>query len=158
MINKFWNRSFIRFAAVGIVNTAVDFVILNILVFGFSLNKIPANMISVSVAMLVSYALNYRIVFRNTDAKHGQKLVLFVAITMFGLFILQNLVIYLFVHTFTGPASIVSDILSKLGIELSQNFILLNTAKILATVVTMIWNFLMYRKFVFGPAKPTRSD
>lgn len=141
----------------GIVNTGVDFVILNILVFGFGLNKIPANMVSVSIAMLVSYALNYRIVFRNTDSGHSKKLVLFISITMFGLFILQNLVIYIFVHTFTGPANLVSDILSKLGIELSQNFILLNTAKVIATIVTMIWNFLMYRKFVFGPAKPSKS-
>lgn len=114
-------------------------------------------MISVTVAMLVSYALNYRVVFRNNDAKHGKKLVLFIAITMFGLFILQNVVIYVCVHSFTVPANLVSDALVKAGIDLNQNFILLNTAKVLATVVTMVWNFLMYRRFVFGPAKERQS-
>lgn len=155
IIKKIWNRSFVRFATVGIVNTGVDFLILNILVFAFGLNKIPANMISVSLAMLVSYALNYRVVFRNTDSGHGKKLVVFVAITMFGLFILQNLIIYIMVHLFTEPASLASSVLNYLRINLDEQFILLNTAKIFATVVTMIWNFLMYRKYVFGPAKPS---
>ncbi len=153
MFQKAWNRSFVRFATVGVFNTAVDFIVLNILVFGFSLDKLLANIISVSIAMIVSYALNYRIVFRNTDAGHGKKLVLFVAITVFGLFILQNLIIYLFVHTLTGPANLVSDILNTVGINVSKDFILLNTAKVFATIATMIWNFTMYRKFVFGPAK-----
>jgi putative flippase GtrA len=141
----------VRFAAVGLVNTLVDFLVLNILVFGVGLNKLPANMISVSVAITVSYLLNHAVVFRQVgdDSDHKRRIVLFVLITLTGAFIIQNVVIYLFAHVITFPAAILQSITDALGLNLSTAFVILNTAKLAATVCTMIWNYLLYRKFVF---------
>jgi putative flippase GtrA len=150
MIKKIWHYRGVRFIAVGITNTIIDFAVLNVLVFGFSLNKIIANSISVSVAMIISYILNYRIVFRQDSKNHAKKFLLFVLITAFGLFVLQNLTIYLFVHVITFPAIIATNIFNWLGFDsLSRDFITLNLAKLLATAVSMIWNYFMYKKFVF---------
>jgi putative flippase GtrA len=141
----------VRFAAVGLVNTFVDFLVLNILVFGIGLNKLPANMISVSVAIIVSYLLNHSIVFRQVgnEVDRKRKIALFVLITLVGAFVIQNVVIYLFVHVITLPATILQSITDAIGFSFSAAFILLNTAKLAATVCTMIWNYLLYRKFVF---------
>lgn len=151
MIKKMWSFSAVRFVFVGIINTIVDFSILNILVFVFGLNNIIANTISVSVAMLVSYLLNQTIVFRYQGKNHAKNIVLFVAITAFGLFVLQNLVIYLFVHLIHFPADWATSIIHTIGFEnLSKEFISLNFAKAVATGVTMVWNYFMYKRFVFN--------
>jgi len=151
MIKKFWAFSAVRFVSVGIINTIVDFSILNILVFSFDLNKIIANTISVSVAMLVSYTLNRRLVFRYEGKDHAKKLLLFIAITAFGLFVLQNLIIYTLAHLITWPASVATSIIHGIGFtNVSKDFITLNFAKAIATAVTMVWNYFMYRKFVFN--------
>ncbi len=140
-----------RFAAVGLINTGVDFLVLNILVFGVGLNKLPANMMSVSVAITISYLLNHSIVFKQVGegSDHKRRIALFVVITLTGAFIIQNLVIYLFVHIITFPASMAQSITGLLGLNLTTAFVLLNTAKLAATVCTMVWNYLLYRKFVF---------
>ncbi len=151
MIN-IWNRfRFLRFALVGVANTLVDFAILNILVFGVGLNKLPANMISVSVAITVSYLLNHTVVFKQVGEGHDhrKRIMLFVAITLVGAFIVQNVVIYLFVHVITFPAAILQSITDALGFNFSKEFIALNTAKLAATACTMVWNYLLYRKYVF---------
>lgn len=152
MIQKAWDKFRIfRFATVGIVNTSVDFLVLNLLVFGVGLNKLPANIISVSVAICISYLLNHAVVFKEVGegSDHKRKIVLFVTITLVGAFIIQNAVIYLFSHVITFPASILQSITDALGLNLSYAFILLNTAKVAATICTMAWNYLLYRKYVF---------
>jgi putative flippase GtrA len=152
VLTKAWDKfRIVRFAAVGIVNTIVDFAVLNILVFGVSLNKLPANMISVSVAITVSYILNHAVVFRQVGEgnDHKRRVALFVAITLVGAFVIQNLVIYLFVHVVTLPANILQSITDALGLNFSIAFVTLNTAKLAATVCTMVWNYLLYRKYVF---------
>lgn len=159
MVN-IWNKfRFVRFAFVGIANTLVDFTVLNLLVFGVGLNKLPANMISVSVAICVSYLLNHTVVFKQVGEGHDhrKRIMLFIIITLTGAFVIQNVVIYLFVHVITFPAAILQSITDALGLNLSKEFVTLNTAKLAATACTMIWNYLLYRKYVFINAKPQNS-
>jgi putative flippase GtrA len=149
-LKKVWDFRVNRFIAVGITNTAVDFLILNFLVFAFGLNKIVANSISVSIALLVSYTLNHHFVFRYKGKDYAKRLILFLAITTFGLFIIQNLVIYILVNPFTLPADIAITIINGIGIHnFSDEFITLNFAKAAASGVTMVWNYIMYKNFVF---------
>lgn len=151
MIKNLWGYSGTRFVAVGIFNTILDFSILNILVFAGGFNKIMANTISVSIAMAVSYLLNKYVVFRHKEEHRATKLVLFVIITAFGLFVLQNGIIYILVHLFTFPGNLATTILhGGLGLKnLSDSFISLNIAKALATAVTLVWNYFMYKQLVF---------
>jgi putative flippase GtrA len=150
MFKKIWSYAGARFVAVGITNTVIDFAILNLLVFTLSLNKLAANTISVSIAMAISYVLNHNIVFKQNNESHIKKIVLFLVITVFGLWVLQNLTILVFLHWITWPASVIKIILDFIGLDsLTKDFVILNTAKAIGSAVSMTWNFFMYRKFVF---------
>jgi putative flippase GtrA len=158
MISKLWKNQVVRFIVIGIANTLIDFGILNVLVFAFSFNKILANSISTIIAMIVSYILNYRVVFRHDTQGHVKKIIIFIVITAFGLLVLQNLVIYVFVHWITFPGNIGTTIIHAIGFsQLSRQFIGLNIAKALASAASMVWNYIMYKKFVFTD-KPEPTD
>lgn len=124
----------VRFALVGVLNTVVDFSILFALVNGAKLPAIVANIISTSIALVVSYLLNKRSVFGNTDAHNPKQVVLFVTVTLSGLWILQNLVIY--------------AVGAWLHATLPQNIVLF-AGKLLASVFSLTWNYLWYSRVVF---------
>lgn len=155
MLTEYWHKfSGIRFVAVGVLNTLIDFGIFNVLIFVFDMNKIVANTISVSIAMTISFFLNKSVVFRHEGKDNSRRFVKFILITTFGLYIIQNLVIYLFAHLFTTPADIATNFIHWFGLNsLSQQFITVNFAKVIATGVTMVWNYFMYKKFVFAISK-----
>lgn len=139
-----------RFALVGIFNTGLDFSILNSLVFLFGISTITANIFSGTIAASVSFFLNHRFVFNPEKPKSVRTFVMFFAITMVGLYGLQNLVIYLFTHYLTAPANWCYEIIewARAG-TLSREFVQLNFAKAVATLASLIWNYYMYAKFVF---------
>jgi len=124
----------LRFAIVGSANTVIDFGLLFTLVF-FGLDKIVANFISTGTAFIFSYFFNKSYTFKSTDKANKRQFSLFLVITMFGLWVLQPIVIYS-----------VSYILSSLDL---QSSVLLMIAKLSATVVTLIWNYILYKKYVF---------
>lgn len=126
----------VRFGLVGIVNTAIDFTILFSLVGFFHVPTLIANVISTSVALIVSYLLNKRAVFRDTSAHDRRQLILFVIITLSGLWVLQGLTI----------SSTRALIWVVTGID---NTFMLLPAKVLATVVSLVWNYTLYSRFVF---------
>lgn len=149
-LNKTRVKRWSRFALVGAFNTGLDFAILNALVFGFSLPKIGANIISSSIAMVASYVLNHRFVFRSDKAHSTRLFVTFIVITAVGLYILQNLVLYFFSHVFTAPAHLLYEFADWLmpGV-FTKEFAELNFAKALATVASLLWNYVLYSRFVF---------
>lgn len=158
MIKNIWSNTGTRFVAVGIFNTLFDFAILNFLVFAFDVNKIVANTISVTLAMMVSYMLNYHVVFRQKSADHIKKIILFFIITAFGLWVLQNSVIYVFVHWLTWPGTVVKSVFDLIGLSsITKDFAILNTAKVLGTFVSLLWNFFMYKHFVFTDQPATKQ-
>lgn len=124
----------IRFAVVGGANTAIDFSILFILVL-FGVDKFFGNFISTSIALSFSFFANKKFTFK-TEGKSGYLSILkFLLITIFGLWVIQPIIIFA-----------IENIMSPIHID---KFIVLFIGKCLATVVTMIWNYLLYRKFVF---------
>lgn len=143
-----------RFAIAGIFNTGLDFAILNALVFSFHMPKIGANIISSSVAMAVSYLLNHHFVFEEKRDHSAHRFVVFIVITAVGLYGLQNLVIFIFSHTFTAPAHGFYNAINWLLPEVfSKEFVELNFAKALATLASLTWNYLLYSRFVFSKDK-----
>jgi putative flippase GtrA len=124
----------LRFALVGGVNTMIDFGILFFLVY-LGLDKIPSNFISTSVAFIFSFFANKTFTFKSEGGNAKREFGLFILVTLFGLWILQPLVI-----------SGVSFALTPL--ELNEPIVLLG-AKLVATVVSLVWNYIMYSRFVF---------
>ena len=124
----------IRFALVGGANTALDFGILFILV-AFGLDKIPANYISTSISLVFSFFVNKSFTFKSKTGNAKKQFVLFIVITLIGLWILQPLVI-------AG----LSQAMQPLG--LNETIVLLVT-KFVATLVSLTWNYILYTRLVF---------
>ncbi len=141
-----------KFSAVGIINTIIDFGILNVLNVGFGVPRIPANIVSTTIAMTFSFLINKRLVFNSSGKNYLKQAVSFLLVTAFGLYVLQNGIIYIFTEAWTGPLNLAHSIIRNLGFGdlFSQEFIFTNGSKAAATVVSLVWNFLWYKKVVFA--------
>lgn len=128
------NSKKIRFVAVGGANTLIDFGILFLLKF-LGVPVIAANIISTTTAFCFSFFANKKFTFKTTGNNIKKEIVLFTIVTLFGLWVLQTIVIKL-----------VSIPLEKAG--LPSDLVLL-IAKLLAVVVSLIWNYTLYSKVVF---------
>ena len=124
----------IRFVIVGGANTALDFLVLFFFV-NIGIDKIVANYISTSVALVFSFFANKSFTFKNTDKNAKKQFLLFLAVTLAGLWILQPIIIW-------G----ISPILAP---HIPNEAILLFVAKLIATVASLIWNYLLYSRLVF---------
>ncbi|OUD84918.1 GtrA-like protein [Clavibacter michiganensis subsp. michiganensis] len=58
----------VRFLVAGLLNTALDFVLLNALILAAHMPVLAANLISVTVGITISYFLNHFFVFRHGEA------------------------------------------------------------------------------------------
>lgn len=128
------NRKPIIFALIGAANTAIDFGIL----FVLKLLGVPvvfANIVSTSVAFIFSFIMNRKYTFQSTGGNVKRELALFIAVTLFGLWVLQNIVIWL-----------ILPVVKSIG--LPENIALLG-AKLAATAVSLVWNYVMYDRVVF---------
>lgn len=128
----------IKFGIVGAANTGLDFVILFVLT-NFGLHPIIANYISTGIAFLFSFTLNRSFTFKARNGNVKKQLGLFIAITALGLWVLQPIIITLITWVFSGTGW-------------SENIILF-IAKLLATIATLIWNYLFYSRVVFKEKK-----
>ncbi len=128
-----------KFAAVGILNTAIDFGVLNILSLitgvtaGFVLGgvNIPGFILAVSNA----YFWNKFWVFRDREGGVLGDFPKFLAVSLVGLLINSGTVVL-----FTTFLPVVSSVSSAAW---------LNVAKVFATVISLAWNFLGYKFWVF---------
>ena len=127
----------LRFIIVGIANTAIDFIVLLSLT-AVGLPLVAANFISTSVALTFSFFANRTFTFGSTGKKRSQAL-RFLLVTLVGLWVLQPIVLVLAVPVLEGMLAREASIV---------------VAKLIATVVSMVWNYLLYDSLVFR--KPQR--
>lgn len=129
------HESKLRFGIIGVVNTALDFTLL-LLLNSVGVNKYIANFISTSVAFIFSFFANRTFTFKSSgDAK--RQFIPFLAVTLSGLWILQPIIIWLSTPLFHS---------------LNQDVSLL-LAKLVATVASLVWNYLLYSRLVFRDGK-----
>ncbi|WP_309065064.1 GtrA family protein [Microbacterium sp.] len=130
----------VRFIVVGVLNTAIDFGIL-LLLTSLGMGMFLANVISTSTAFGFSFVANRSFTFRSSGDARVQ-IVKFAAVTLVGLWLLQPLVIW-------GTMLLVSGVAS-------QSLALL-LGKACATVVSMLWNYILYARYVFVPVADSRE-
>lgn len=137
------NRSFLqfgKFVIVGFINTAIDFAVLNLLMYLTNTYKgseiIIFNAISFTVAVVNSYLMNKYWTFGDKSREGAAKqFVEFLAVSIIGI-ILNTAIVY-------GTTTLIQPMFG-LGVKLWANF-----AKVLATAVVLGWNFIGYKFFVF---------
>jgi putative flippase GtrA len=138
-----------KFGAVGVVNTLLDFVIYNLLSSRAGLTLIQSNIISTTVAMGVSFFANKKLVFKKHDGHIVRQAVLFLAITAFGLYVLQTSTIHLLTELWLWPVKTLVGLAHLTGIRDHDAFLVKNSAKAAATSISLSWNYIMYKKVVF---------
>lgn len=128
----------VRFVAVGAINTLIDFTILFLLADVFSVPIIMANIVSTTTALIVSYLLNKKAVFANTDSNNIRQIVLFAVVTLAGLWVLQGTVIALLSPVLLPAFGSTGSLLAT---------------KLIATLFSLSWNYLWYSRVVFRKKK-----
>lgn len=128
------NTEKIRFVIIGCINTALDFGILFSLTFlGF--NIILSNYLSTGVALIFSFFANRSFTFQSKNSAVKKQLLLFIIITLFGLWVLQPVIIW--------------GVTSYLHQTIVNEALCLFIAKVLATLVSLAWNYTLYSRIVF---------
>jgi len=121
-----------KFALVGVVNTAIDFAILNFL-FHLGLSAYWSTFFGYTTAALVGYYLNNRWTFAHLGRQPNLKnLSQYVAISLVGLGITELIIRWL--HGGVGFN--------------------LNSSKLVAVVVVFFWNYSANRAITFRPDSP----
>lgn len=138
-----------QFGLVGIANTLIDFGLFNVLSAPGRLTLVQANLISTTVAMIISFFANRRLVFREHTGPFWRQVVLFYAVTAFGLYLLQTGTIKLLTEWWLGPVSLAVSAAHMLGVSRHDQFIIKNTAKLIGTIVSLAWNYVTYKTVVF---------
>jgi len=131
----------LRFALVGGANTALDFLLL-FLFTNIGIHKIVANYLSTSIALVFSFFVNKSFTFKDKSKNAKKQFVLFLAVTLAGLWIIQPLVIW-----------VTSNFLET---YIENDNINLFIAKLIATVASLIWNYLLYSRLVFKKDEASR--
>jgi len=146
-------KQVLLFFFVGVATTVIDFAIFNLLTRpSVGWRRIPANLVSVSAAMIWSFLANWFIVFLPEGnfwlARAGR----FLVITAFSAFVLQNVVLYLTTAVWKGPVNAVLFVGRKLPFKrsLNEDLISRNTCKALAVMAGLTWNFCWYKFFVYA--------
>ncbi len=132
---------FAKFVAVGLLNTAIDFGVLNVLSMltgiteGFKIGGV--NMPGFAVAVFNAYLWNQLWVFQARNEGEGlfHDFPKFLAVTVIGLLINSGIVVV--ITTYVAPT---------FGADKEQ---WLNLAKAGATGISLFWNFIGYKLIVF---------
>lgn len=129
------NSQVVRFATVGGLNTAIDFGIL-FTMRAVGLPEVGANLVSTTVSFVFSFVANKKYTFRTRDTDVKREMMLFVVVTLFGLWVLQSIII-----------ALVSPALIPLGLNDATRLLI---AKVIATIVSLVWNYVLYSRLVFA--------
>ena len=132
----------LRFTIVGSINTVIDFSILFTLTTLFNVPKELANFISTSVSFLFSFFANKKYTFKSTSKNLKKQFLLFTVVTLFGLWVIQTIII-----------TAITPVFTNLGVNKPAALLI---SKLTATVASLIWNYTLYSRVVFK--KPKNSS
>lgn len=142
----------ILFVIVGVLTTFIDFAIFNALT-GRTLGwrRIPANLVSVTAAMLWSFLANWFVVFQPDGNAWLERAGRFLVTTAFSAFVLQSAVLYVTTYVWKWPSNIVLRLARRLAParHFNDDVITRNTCKVMAVSAGLIWNFSWYKFFVY---------
>ena len=142
-----------RFGLVGVINTLVDYVlfIAFTIVFRIPLSRVwLAKNPSSAIAMIISYVLNRRFVFRSRRRDVRAEVLRFFSTTLVGVFVIQNLLTQFLASDFPFFGEQAYRILGLLG--LTESLTIKTVAFGLATLVSLTWNYLTYKYWAFRQA------
>lgn len=121
---KIWEV--VRFCLVGLISFLIDYGLLFSCTEWLGIFYLYSSAISFTVSVIVNYWLRVIFVFKGTGKQNGKKAFLFIGSSIVGLG-LNQVFMWLFVE--------------KMGIYYM-------ISKVIATIIVMIWNYVMKRKAI----------
>ncbi len=137
LLKKLKNNQAFWFSVIGGINTALDFIILFVLT-SLGVKIFIANIFSTGTTFIISFLMNKKITFKSVSSNKKElirEMLLFIIVTLFGLWVIQNIVISISIPIFENL--------------LKNKRISLLLSKLIATIFSLIWNFILYKKVVF---------
>jgi putative flippase GtrA len=135
-------REIVLFVGVGILNTAVDFAVLNLLIALTHRDKgwwlLFFNSLSFLAAVINSYVLNGRFTFRNSSPGGPWRFIWFVGVNAIGLII----------------NSLTVGLMSPLAGKELSTIVAINVSKALATLLSLCWNYFAIKRWIFRAETP----
>jgi len=135
----------IFFAAIGVMNTAVDFLVLNLLILlthhDQGLWLLPFDGVAFLAGVLNSYVLNGRFTFRHSGSGGSYRFLRFVAVNGVGL-VMNSLVVW-------ALSPLLGAIISPFGA--------MNVSKALATLVSLCWNYFAMKHWIFRSEQTVKT-
>ena len=138
-----------KFGLVGAINTLIDFSLYNLLSSWAGLSLLASNFISTSVAMVFSFFANKQMVFEKRSGSLTRQAATFFLATAFGLYIIQNGIILFLTQVWLWPVHFGVGAAHLAGLDHDDAFVIKNTAKIIGTLASLIWNYFLYKMVVF---------
>ncbi len=130
----------VRFIMVGVANTITDFIVLLSLISVWGVHAATANIISTTCALIVSFTLNKKAVFPESKPMTMRSVVLFVAVTLAGIWFVQTVIM----------SQLLSGFKVWLGVEGGAMLIvLIVVAKCIGIAAGSVWNYVWYSRVVF---------
>lgn len=118
-----------KFGVVGVVATIIDFAVMNILYYGLGLDILVANTSGFVVSLIFNYLASMKYVFAHKEGmSRKREFIIFVVLSVIGLALNDGIVLAL-----------------KSGIGLEANI-----AKVCATALVMVYNFVTRKIFLEG--------
>lgn len=118
-----------KFGIVGVVATVIDFGVMNVLHYGMHLDILIANTVGFIISLIFNYLASMKFVFEHREGmSRRREFAIFVVLSIIGLLLNDGIVVAL-----------------NKGLALEANL-----AKIAATALVMIYNFVTRKIFLDG--------
>ena len=118
-----------KFGIVGVIATVIDFGVMNLLHYGLHLDILVANTAGFVISLVFNYLASMKYVFAHKEGmSRRREFVIFVVLSVIGLVLNDGIVLVLN---------------TRLGFEA-------NIAKICATAIVMVYNFVTRKIFLEG--------
>lgn len=118
-----------KFGVVGVVATVIDFGVMNVLHYGMHLDILIANTAGFIISLIFNYLASMKFVFEHREGmSRRREFAIFVVLSIIGLLLNDGIVVAL-----------------NKGLALEANL-----AKIAATALVMIYNFITRKIFLDG--------
>jgi putative flippase GtrA len=140
----------LKFGVVGGISFVIDYGLMNLLIAGFHMNATLSATISFIVSLIFNYLASMHFVFTRRDdmAKWMEMLIFFVS-SAIGLLI-NDVIIWIATGVMLPSGTIYS--------QHSTYLLYANIAKLVATVIVSVWNFVIRKWLLDAPAEGKQAS
>jgi len=142
---------FLKFCIVGVIGTAIDFGIFNLLHNVLGWNRILSNTCSVTAAIVNNYLWNLYWVYPETRGRQNtKKLVQFIIVSV-SAWALNTGILWSSERWIFGTQGLFSGLVGAAAgmLDTEHEVLSSNAAKVLATAIVLFWNFFVNRLWTF---------